>query len=67
MDDKNIPFPAAAAYPIVSKNKNSINCIFDGKDLIFVAVTDAVFVPFIISSGFNRKRNISIRNGIMFK
>ena len=51
----------------MSKNKNSVNHIFNGKNTAAVAVTDAITVPFIIATGGDSQRDISIRSGVMLK
>ena len=67
MDDKNIPFPAAAAYPIVSKNKNSVHDIFDRASLAAVALAETFPMPLVITAGIDRQRQILIRSNVMFE
>ena len=67
MNEKNISFFAPVRYFIVSKNKNSVNHVFNGKNTAAVAVTDAISVPFIITAGSDIQRDIGIRRWIMLK
>jgi hypothetical protein len=67
MDDKNIPFFTAVSNAVMSKNKNSVNNIFNGKYTAFVTVTAAFAVPLIIASGLDRQWDIIIRSNIMLK
>jgi hypothetical protein len=67
MNDENIAFFASVSNTVVSKNKNSIDDIFDGKNLAVVPGTDTLAMPLISAAGINCQRQIFIKSGIVFK